>query len=740
MPEGHIALGDHEYMLHVERYQQQLVNPLAAKLGTGAGDYDDLDDWSAWVLTDYRAGVSKRDPEEGGFLYADSADTRFEMQLNLAPLVSCTALSTNGIYVPGHAKTELSTDADHQKVSIKFTAPITETVSRVWVLLQAAAGTEITAGFYTDSSGDPGTLVGTAGTYTTQEEAPIPYCIAIAPSAALTAGTVYHVVIEPTDSTDTLTFPLGTGGSSRTSKYYDGTDWLTTVWYGSEYASPFFILDSGGINSGGQVVDIVTFNNATYAASGQQIYKYNTGTGVWAAVGTALGATITDLHVWENELWIGLGDTADMKTMSTGEVFTTETGHQARILTDWRGYLYRSDGSDLYYTTDGSTWKGPIVVGPDDWPIRGLAGLVGIDVFASLDGALAQISYGDNVFWTVRYGGHESTNGRGMVHHEGDLFIPEGYGLVRMTSGGQLLRIGLDQGEGLPALRQGKIYSMASMNNWLLAFVHPGDADGMPTLWAWNHEGWHNLATLPQGIGAGPVYYDRANQRLWLGTGAGFLFYIDLPDSTDNPVRARSATFAPYGWLETDWFHGGLMEIHKDLESLYVSGTLSSGQSVTLYYQDDGSTDWEVFDEFAADREEKRWADLATRPSTRRLKLGVRLRTTSNTGTPDIEAIRLKYHNMMPDRWQFFLPVRVAEFTTMRDGHKVERTVDEQERELRALCTSTAPLEYVDIGGEEYLVKITNAARTVHNHQTYHEGQHYEALWSLTLVQVSVDD
>src|SRR5690606_14388798 len=127
-------------------------------------------------------------------------------------------------------------------------------------------------------------------------------------------------------------------------------------------------------------------------------------------------------------------------------------------------------------------WTGPIPMGPSDYAIRGMAGLSDVVLYASMDMALTQLGGGDFVYWPVRWGGIESTNGRGMIHHQGEMFMPVGGGLVRMTSGGQLLQVGLDQNEGLPPLRTGRIISLASLNNWLVAMVDPSDENGAPSV------------------------------------------------------------------------------------------------------------------------------------------------------------------------------------------------------------------------------------------------------------------
>lgn len=60
---------------------RQLVNQMAAKLG-GGGEYADLTDWSQWLMDDWRIGVNHKNPQDGGFLYAE-LETRVPSKLML---------------------------------------------------------------------------------------------------------------------------------------------------------------------------------------------------------------------------------------------------------------------------------------------------------------------------------------------------------------------------------------------------------------------------------------------------------------------------------------------------------------------------------------------------------------------------------------------------------------------------------------------------------------------------------
>ena len=62
------------------QYLRSNANQLAAKIGTGAGEYSDLESWTAFSMDDWQAGVGKKDPTAGGFLYGES-ETRWPNRL-----------------------------------------------------------------------------------------------------------------------------------------------------------------------------------------------------------------------------------------------------------------------------------------------------------------------------------------------------------------------------------------------------------------------------------------------------------------------------------------------------------------------------------------------------------------------------------------------------------------------------------------------------------------------------------
>lgn len=84
---SHIKLGAvgalRDYMLvDVRQYLEALANQMAAQIGGGAGDYNDLQAWGAWVMDDKAPGPAKKTLRRAALSYA-TIDTRFPNQQRL---------------------------------------------------------------------------------------------------------------------------------------------------------------------------------------------------------------------------------------------------------------------------------------------------------------------------------------------------------------------------------------------------------------------------------------------------------------------------------------------------------------------------------------------------------------------------------------------------------------------------------------------------------------------------------
>ena len=212
--------------------------------------------------------------------------------------------------------------------------------------------------------------------------------------------------------------------------------------------------------------------------------------------------------------------------------------------------------------------------------------------------------------------------------------------------------------------------------------------------------------------------------------------YVPIPDFANNPQNDPTYPYECDGWIEFPWFDAGLKEAEKDIESVYIAGEFTATENVTVYWKDDDSTIWEELGTITAGGTELVWPDV-TRPQTKRIKLGLLLESQTNTSTPVVEAVVLRYMTMARDKWQWFLPVRLADDLEMLDGSLEARTFTTQWTDIVNAVTGSAPIRYRDVDREWYKVKVLDAHRRIAKYEKYStETPSFEMIAQLTILEL----
>lgn len=735
---GHIKLGAsvadlREYMLtDPNNLNMQLSNQMAAKLGQGAGKYDDLQDWSAWVMDNWSAGAGTVDAEGGGFLFGD-VDSRVPRQVLLPPALGFTEkVAQNDLYwltphdlTSGGVVEEYYLSGDILSWDVRSR---NNGYSPLWLYANIPSGTTVTVKLY--SSG--GSLLNTE---------------TVVISSGVNGYQWHHVV--------------DVGGYSVS----NATDYRIDVsanatWYSfisQEKSTPFFIFQ---VNILGYeyVTKIVRFNGSLYGCSNNyKLLKWN-GT-YWATVAGA-PSSMTDICVYNGKLYIGVEPGINFYyTMSTAEAFTAGavTGEH---FYKWNGYLYRVVSDSLYYSADGSTWTGPFK-GEPGMDILGMAGM-GNDLYFATKHSLNRFAPGDVIFGVLEWGKYAGTIGNdqttndgidydtnqgqvGMVNWQGDLYIAVDGQIFRYSANGQTSEIWLKDSGDLPEPYVGKIDCLAVMNNYLVAGV---SSSGRASIWAWNKQGWHCLTVLPNSVSyeypfTYSMLYDRDLGRLWI---CGFYFcsFLNISDYAQNPYTLSTSLYMPSGWMETHWFDGNLFEIRKDFESVYLTGdTIGANDggntSIKVYWMDDESTGWELLGTAAYPRTEIRWSSAATRPNSRQIKIALQLNTESVLVTPKLEAVRIKYMSMLLDRYRWTLPLSLSVNQEMLDNTLNSYTLAQQVTHVNSLINSVAPIYFEDVDGVQYAVKVLGASRSVRDfeYRNPSTAKVYKYVYNIVIEQVA---
>jgi hypothetical protein len=734
MSKGHVVLDGVEYVLPDQgAITRSNANQMAAKQGSGAGDYEDLEDWSALLLDNWQSGVGKRDVEGGGYLFG-TADTRFEGQIVMPPRLIPPNASTGATSYGSSIALTTST-----KVAYSFTLGAADQVEFVTVLLPGAINegdaSSMDVLLYNDAAGVPGTSVG--GFVVDRAFAPEYQQVTLSTVAIGTgnAGT-YYVVIAPLNGTCTLL------GSPTGGFYYNGSSW----------ASGFCPAVGVHINTPANDLSfehMAAFNTDIYLADDTtKLYKL-VDDDTFTTIKTFAGP-VSDLLALGDILYIGLGDSANYQTMNTSDVVSTSPSVPARLFALWNGLLYRAVGATVSYSADGSTWETAIDIADSGYLVRGMAGFQS-DLIVSTDNALYRMAPGDVVLRITPWANVSSTNGAHMLNWQGNLYISQGESLLRYDGAG-LLPFGPDLGEGLPELEQGQIVGLAANNNWLLCAV---EGERAATIWAHNGQGWHCLqrTTWPLGHDSMAVRclaYGESFRGTGYVTSAGRFctwYSFKLPDTARSTYKIQEneeyLTTEPTATLETDWFYGSLKEVDKDWESIFIDGDgISVSNYVRVYWQQDDDDEWRSLGTVTSGGQELRWDDYDTRPNARRMKFKLTFVHLDIDNPYRVIAVRVKYMPMVRDRWRWSIPLMVHNRQNMLDGSLNRRNRLVQARHLDGLTNQVPPFIFQDTDGSRYEVKVMNATRQTTKVQYLPESgeTQVEYIYNLVIEQVNADE
>jgi hypothetical protein len=753
------ALRDYQ-LLDQSNYVAQLANPFAAQINTQS-EYGELESYSEWVVDDWQAGVGKRRPDAGGALYAHM-DTRFPNQMIMPmgwnfPYKELSAHSGSD-YAAGDLTVDGTTIT---KASTSFLMPaVSRNIMAAWVYMDAADGTTITLDIYSDSGYAPNASALTStGTGTVTKNRPGPVWVKAAmDGTVLTASTRYHFVVSGSAS---LTLPKITPSSGEYAYTYNGTSWTASATGFQFLTGMVSITNNLGLESDvgdslimedGNEFELVAGDDGIgwvvkadgkyFAAYNNRVIELHSDGTVTERVNTGV-SLITDLFAFGNKIVIAYGAGYKVYTVSSGVTDTYAVNTD--LITIHGGYVWRAYQNDLYYSTDGVTWiQIADTVGPDDYEVRGMAGL-NENLYLSTDRGLYALLPGNYIYPVRVWPTTDSRNGRGMVEWNGALYIPLAEDLMRYTEDGSLLQVGLRTGEELPADIQGVTYAMQPTSYFLLASVQANDPDGYGTLWAYNEQGWHGLGLLPQGVSGGAIYLDTSvnpGVLLW-GGDYGLLGRAKYPSNVVNPIRDRGEKlFARHGWIEQDRFYGGHVSLDKDWESVYLNTEKMDDATISIYWRDENRTDWELLASSSETDFEERWTlDSGIRPNSKWLRLGLLIRTDNEDNTPIVRAHRTSFHTMVKDRWRWTLGIAIsgtsAQKQQMLDGTVNYYTAAQMKAHLEDLITQVPPIVYQDIDGTQYEVKIVQCSRSVMRQEYYNNTANYQYLYNLVIEQVT---
>ncbi len=776
---GHIKLGEagdlRDYaLLDPMQYRATPINPMAAKVGSGGQSYDDYTGWSFWVQEDWSNGAGR--PADTGVLFGDCAT--FQSRRLTAPL-QCWPVLTHSQSNAGEPNcnwpwvvdgvAEVGDEATWQRVCQFVAAGAAErTLQQCWFWIEPA-GDAVTVSLErcVTGAGAPTDLIGYRTVTTFDRPGPQWVLLDLGEEIDLDAGYDYYLCVESTGVVNVPYMVRDTDLHAGTLRQYDGSAWANAEVDGSEttmfcVANVISMTLAYGDWAAEEIVDAVQWQDSIWVYGRAYLYSLTAGAEpwddyFWYETYEPVGACV-DLQEFAGDLYGAHGTSGLWRLSTLGTTTEVENGgntQPASVLCSWQGYLYVAHGNALWYTADFSTWEGPIYVGSSAYTIRGMAGMED-SLYLATEEALWRLAPGDVVQGVVPWPSQSETNGRRMVNHAGNLYIPLGNRVWMFAANGTLQDMWLDDSTQIPPAYMGQIHSLASTHLGLVATVQPTDNSLAPSVWLMTANGWHVLAVLPPGAGAGRVVTDAINKRLWIATRCGLMFSIYMEPMAAAPLYNANQTWAPVGWCEWDWYTGDLVDVDKDWESVTIYGdNITVNQPVSVYYRTTESGAWRLLGSVTTENAELRWNELSYRPAGPKLKLGVLLgratraqqqsmlggQTQPYEQTPAIRAIRVKHHPMLTDRWRWQLTLPAHDGQQMPDGTINPYTGAEIRAHLDSLITRVSPFVLEDVSGTQYEVKVVGATRNVTAWRWLAPGgaPEIQYVYTLTLDQVTTE-
>ena len=721
---GHIQLGLDkddmwDFLLADPTYRiRTRVNPLAAKIGQGASQYNDYTSYEFWAIENWGPGIGTNAGVgiDGGYLYGE-VDSRAGESFILPPLLTVTtdkAISDTSPPVVNIGDGIPVKIDPGTRVAIKFyrntTGPLFVYGDMNGVVLAAV---------HADAAGEPGAALWT-GTASSNEMNLANEWVQINVDFVPVAGTPYWLVLSD-DSTEMCLYGMAAGLSGDI-LVENGT------WSDTGLKSPYI---SGGGNLG-MVIAAQTVGDDLFTVTDDgKVRIYNSGTGTFdLAVDLAL--TCYDMQLWYDKLIVSHGSSSEMTVVDLVSYATTSLTVFGTVLSVWNGFLWKSYGNVASYSGDNITTWIDVEVGPTDYPIISLTGL-GDDVLVSTAQAIWRIAPGDWVFGVSKWAYQSDNNGVNAINNQGSAYAPAENALIFMQPNAPMLNI-WNRDEPLPGSKAGIVSGVIGTNKEVIVSIDPAATNGNSTCWSFNNQGWHFVCNLPAGQKVSRMHYDSSNDRIWIFSDSGHAHSFYASSTASSPLTDTLTEFRPSGHVDMGNFHGGLQTIIKDFDSVQVIGeNISPSRPVTIFwrmtdggdtediYQNDGevlqqndgevlqtmTTGWSELGTIVETGGRLRWTDWTIRPVGVGIRLAYSIGTSDVSISPKIDAVVVKYHGHVVDQFRWQLPITASDHMEMVDMSKDDRTGIEIMAQLESLeIDRYLPIWFKDVDNRLYECKV----------------------------------
>ena len=498
----------------------------------------------------------------------------------------------------------------------------------------------------------------------------------------------------------------------------DGSTWLNHI----TWVSPDSTNDFGNWTNEANAIDDNTGSYATFGAATEYMELILTNSvttdmiRIYASDGASGDLNINcDFYydgawndVYDGEVagaeWVTLTNAAGIKEVEKARVESSDGGtcrlwefdfesHFHGYMAEFENRLYgiHSDGSHVQYSTAKNIdnyaggfeitgnygtihdfFEGKLLAdGTPTLYFCGTEGLFSLDV-------TNEIAYQQEVSYPP------ITNaGNSGMYWNANVWVTTGYGILKIGPS-TATYVGPDQDDGLPSTYQGKVYDMATVNNWLVFCVNGGSTDKSSILKR-NSSLGGNLQVYTTSATNKPiacVHHSPSSQytngRLWFGE-AAVIKYMMFPDTTSNVKQISTYKYVDDSGYGTFPIFRSMAAISKTaLGVAAVTKSCDATEKIEVYYGLNGAAATTLLGTFTSSPLPTKLtfnSGLGTAFYT--IQFAVKLyRDATDTNSPELESL-LFYYIPTPatiNGWIFRVlaiddnaAATIAEFEAIRD-------------------------------------------------------------------------
>lgn len=347
------------------------------------------------------------------------------------------------------------------------------------------------------------------------------------------------------------------------------------------------------------------FNAESYSSFGTILVKLNAGNDGFDLVAD-MGATITALIQNGTNLFILLGDANNYWYMTTGEVFaeTDEADATLGIWWDSKLFIFDSAGACQYTATPAQaspsmTANGSLPIADNELQrVRSYFNADGDDIIycSTKVGTFAHDTDNAKFLHTAVKVPNHPTAGKGFVVWHDGLYTSAGLNVIKYIAGGTavITKMGLDQDDGLPALRSGEIVEFIEGYNEFFALIdstYEGTGSRSQVV-SYDGKGWRTwweATANNKNMYSGIVTTKNAYQLLFSTTDG--MYKIALQRTSLNPKKISTYAYAATGVHIPPRFDAGTKAFPKLATKLTVfladCSASEDDDTVTITYQID---------------------------------------------------------------------------------------------------------------------------------------------------------